>query len=77
MTKSQTHVQVTFPIFIPGVHAQLCHILTLGAHGFTIVDLSVCVSVDAYSGITGYEEVHEQYQRLQNYMYLKNKMGFS
>ena len=36
------------------------------------VRLSVCLSVSSYSCITGYEAAHEQYQRLQNYEYLKN-----
>ena len=40
------------------------------------VRLSVCLSVSSYSCITGYEAAHEQYQRLQNYEYLKNKGDF-
>ena len=37
----------------------------------TVVCVSVCLSVDAYSAITGYEVTNEQYQRLQNYANLK------
>ena len=35
----------------------------------------VCVSVDPYSGTTGYKAAHERYQLLQNHANLKNKMA--
>ena len=36
------------------------------------VCLSVCLSVDAYSGTTGYKAAYELYKRVQIYKGLKN-----
>ena len=36
------------------------------------VRVSVCLSVDAYSGTTGYEAAYELYKRVQIYKGLKN-----
>ena len=41
------------------------------------VCLSVCLSVDAYSGTTGYEAAYELYKRVQIYKGLKNTSRFS
>ena len=37
------------------------------------VCVCVCLSVDAYSGTTGYEAAYSRYQRLYNYASLKAK----
>ena len=37
----------------------------------TVLGLSVCLSVDAYSGTTGYEAAYELYKRVQIYKGLK------
>ena len=39
----------------------------------TVLDLSVCVCFDTYSGTTGSEAAYEQYQRLQNNANLKSE----
>ena len=41
------------------------------------VCLSVCLSVDAYSGTTGYEAAYELYKRVQIYKGLKITRQFS
>ena len=41
------------------------------------VCLSVCLSVDAYSGTTGYEAAYELYKRVQIYKGLKITRRFS
>ena len=62
------------------MHGEDCpSYLTLGVHAqrgarVTVVGLSVCLCVDAYSGTTGYEAAYWRYQRLQNYASLKNKI---
>ena len=43
-----------------------------GYCNWLVVCLSVCVSVDAYSGTTGYEGAYEGYQPLLNYASLNN-----
>ena len=43
----------------------------------TVAVLPVCLSVDAYSGTTGYEVANERYQRLQKYVNLKKLGDFS
>ena len=39
----------------------------------TVLGLSVCLSVDAYSGTTGYEAAYELYKRVRIYKGLNNK----
>ena len=41
----------------------------------TVVDLSVCLSVDDYSRTTGYEAAYERYQQLQCYKGMKNNVA--
>ena len=41
----------------------------------TVVGLCVCLFVDDYSRITGYEAAYERYQQLQCYKGMKNNVA--
>ena len=63
------HTPSPTPRYVPlvSVHMYIFNPRRACAARLTVLGLSVCLSVDAYSGTTGYEAAYELYKRVQIY----------